>query len=169
MKPDIKNMTKGLWKAAILSFLFSARLFGQQASTEQVLTLQVLEINKIGINNNAVTLIIDQASLENGMPVPAVNEEGVLVWITNGENKKITVASNNPSPRFLVKLVALDVPSSAGVGSPEVILTDNATKDFVIGVSKTTGRCKIKFTAAAKISDGIGSETYIITYTITGS
>ncbi|MEK9139255.1 MAG: hypothetical protein AAB393_19215 [Bacteroidota bacterium] len=169
MKAGIKNMAARWWKATLLSFLFSARLIGQQASTDQVLTLQVLEINKIGINNTAVTLIIDQASLEDGKAIPAVNEEGVLMWITNGENKKITVASNNPSPRFLIKLVALDVPNSAGVAGPEVVLSDNTTKDMVIGVSKTIGRCKVKFTASAKIGDGVGSETYIITYTITGS
>jgi hypothetical protein len=66
-------------------------------------------------------------------------------------------------------MLALDVSNSAGVPVPEVILSDNTTKDLVIGVSRASGRCKIKFTAAAKISDGIGSETYIITYTISGS
>ena len=169
MKPTMKDMMTGSLRAIMLSFLFSVRLLGQQASTDQVLTLQVLEINKIGINNNAVALIIDQASLEDGTPVPATNEDGVLVWITNGDNKKITVASNNPSPRFLIKVVALDVATSAGVAAPEVILSDNTTKDLVTGVSRVSGRCKIKYTAAAKISDGIGSETHIITFTITGS
>jgi len=153
----------------LLSLLVSAQLPGQESSTEQTLTLQVLEINKIGINKNAMTLVIDQASLETGAPLPAVNEESMLVWITNGENKKITVASNNPTPRFLVEMVALEVPSSAGTPTPEIVLSDNTTKDLVVGISKASGKCRIKLTASAKISDGVGTETHIITYTITGS
>ncbi len=153
----------------LLSLLIAAQLQAQETSTEQTLTLQVLEINKIGINKNAITLVIDQASLETGLPLPAVNEEGMLVWITNGDNKKITVASNNPTPRYLVKMVALEVPTEAGTPAPEIILSDNTTKDLVVGISKASAQCKIKLTASAQISDGIGTETHIITYTITGS
>jgi len=153
----------------VLSLLIAAQLEAQESSTEQTLTLQVLEINKIGISKNAITMVIDQASLETGLPTPAVNEDGMLVWITNGDNKKITVASNNPMPRFVVKMVALDIPSEAGTPAPEVVLSDNTTKDLVVGISKASGKCKIKLTASAQISDGIGTETHIITYTITGS
>jgi hypothetical protein len=162
-------MAKGCFGMMLMSLLIAAQLQAQETSTEQTLTLQVLEINKIGINKNAITLVIDQASLETGLPLPAENEDGMLVWITNGENKKITVASNNPTPRFLVKMAALEVSSQAGTPAPEVILSDNTTKDLIVGISKTSGKCKIKLTASAQISDGVGTETHVITYTITGS
>jgi hypothetical protein len=140
----------------------------QEANTSQILTLQVIETNRIDISQKSLTLVIDQASLESGAPVEAVNENGVLVWITNGENKKVTVASNNPSPKFLVKMRALDITGGSGVAAADALLNDNTTKDLISGISKSFGRCKIHIAASAKVSDGIGTETYTIAYTITG-
>jgi hypothetical protein len=151
-----------------LTLLMMASAFGQDASTSQTVTLQVFETNKIDISQRALTLVINQASLETGAPIEAANEDGNLIWITNGENKKITVASNNAAPRFLVKVSALDVAGTSGVPAPEVPLNDNTTKDFVVGVSRTWGKCKIRFVASAKVSDGIGVDTHVVTYTITG-
>lgn len=151
-----------------LTLLMMASAFGQEASTSQTVTLQVFETNKIDVSQRALTLIINQASLETGAPIEAANEDGNLIWITNGENKKITVASNNAAPRFLVKVSALDVAGTSGVAAPEVPLNDNTTKDFVVGVSRTWGKCKIRFVASAKVSDGIGVDTHVVTYTITG-
>lgn len=169
MKPPVKHAVAGSLRVTLFNFLLYARLVGQQSSTDQLLTVQVLEINKITTNNGAVALVIDRSSLQSGMPAQAINETGTLVWVTNGDNKKITVVSSNSSPRFVVKIVALDVSESAGVPAPEAILSDNTTKDLVLGVSKSAGRCKIRFTASGTLSDGVGIETYIITYTITGS
>jgi len=148
--------------------LAGSAAWAQDASTSQTLTLQVFETNRIDISQRALTLVINQASLETGSPVEASNEDENLVWMTNGENKKITVASNNASPRFQVKMQALDINGSTGVASPEVILSDNNTKDLVLGVTRSSGKCKIRFVASAKVSDGIGTETHVITYTITG-
>jgi len=153
---------------AVLSLLSATSAFGQQATTTQTLTLQVFETNKIDISQRALSLVINQASLETGAPIEAANEDGNLIWITNGENKKITVASNNAAPRFLVKVNALDISGTSGVAAPEVTLNDNTTKDFVVGVSRSWGKCKIRFVASAKVADGIGTETHLVTYTITG-
>jgi hypothetical protein len=163
-----QHIATAVRRLAVLSLLAVASAFGQEASTNQTLTLQVFETNKIDINQRAVTLVINQASLETGSPIEATNEDGNLIWITNGENKKITVASNNAAPRFLVKVNALDITGSSGVAAPEVTLNDNTTKDFVVGVSRTWGKCKIRFVASAKVADGVGTETHLITYTITG-
>ena len=154
---------------AAMSLLAVASAFGQEASTSQTLTLQVFETNRIDVTQRALSLIINQASLETGMPIEAVNEDGSLIWITNGENKKITVASNNASPRFLVKMNALDITGSSGVAAPEVSLNDNTTKDLVVGVTRSWGKCKIRFTASAKLADGTGTDSHVIIYTITGS
>jgi len=165
---DQKHIAIRVSVIAGLAILSTALSFGQPASTSQTLTLQVFETNMIDISQRAVTMVINQASLETGAPIEAVNEDGSLIWITNGENKKITVASNNASPRFLVKVGALDISGSTGVASPEVTLNDNTIKDLVVGVTRSWGKCKIRFVASAKISDGIGTETHAITYTITG-
>ena len=158
-----------LWIAAALGLLTVSSAFGQESSISQTLTLQVFETNRIDISQRAVMMVINQASLETGSPVEAVNEDGSLTWITNGDNKKITVASNNAAPRFLVKMQALDITGSTGVAAPEIRLNDNTTKDLVMGVTRSSGKCKIRFTASSKVSDGIGTDTHVITYTITGS
>jgi len=156
-------------KVIALVWFAAASAVGQEASTSQTLTLQVFETNKIDVSQKALTLVISQASLETGAPVEAINEDGNLIWLTNGENKKITVVSNNASPRFLVKVNALDITGSTGVAAPEVSLNDNTIKDLIVGVTRSWGKCKTRFVASAKVSDGTGTESHVITYTITGS
>jgi hypothetical protein len=168
MKTNHEHIALRVLIVAALGILTVIPAFGQGASTSQTLTLQVFETNMIDISQRSVTMVINQASLETGGPVEAVNEDGNLTWITNGDNKKITVASNNTTPRFLVKVHALDVTGSTGVAAPEITLTDNTTRDLVMGVTRSYGKCKVRFVASAKVSDGIGSETHVITYTITG-
>jgi len=165
---DQKHIAIRIWIVAGFAILSTALSFAQPASTNQTLTLQVFETNMIDVSQRAVTMVINQASLETGAPIESVNEDGNLIWITNGDNKKITVATNNASPRFLVKVSALDIAGSSGTAAPEVTLNDNTTKDLVVGVTRSWGKCKIRFVASAKISDGIGTETHAITYTITG-
>jgi hypothetical protein len=158
-----------MWGAAALVLLtLSSAVAQEQANTSQILTLQVVETNRIDISQKSLTLVINQASLESGSPVEAVNEDGMLVWLTNGENKKVTVASNNPSPRFLVKMRALDITGGSGSAAADAILNDNTTKDLITGISKSFGRSKVHMAASATVSNGVGTETYTITYTITG-
>ena len=168
MKNYYKNIAIRFWIAGALGFFSVTSASGQDASANQTLTLQVFEANKIDISQRALTLVINQASLETGNPVEAVNEDGNLVWLTNGENKKITVATNNAVPRFLVKVHALDITGSSGVAAPEIILSDNTTRDLVVGVTRSWGKCKIRFVASSRVSDGVGTETHLISYTITG-
>ncbi|MGA3245632.1 MAG: hypothetical protein ABSE41_13515 [Bacteroidota bacterium] len=169
MKRNHKHIALKIWITAAFGILTAGSAFAQDASTSQTLTLQVFETNRIDISQRAVTMVINQASLETGNPVEAVNEDGNLTWITNGDNKKITVASNNSAPRYLVKVHALDITGSTGVAAPEITMNDNTTRDLVMGVTRSYGKCKIRFVASAKVSDGIGTETHVITYTITGS
>jgi len=169
MKPLINHTTYIFCLALALGALTALPVFAQDASTSQTLTLQVFETNRIDVSQRAVSMVINQASLETGSPVEAVNEDGSLTWLTNGDNKKITVATNNAAPRFLVKVHALDITGSTGVAAPEITLNDNTNRDLVMGVTRSYGKCKIRFVASAKVSDGIGSETHVITYTITGS
>ena len=132
MKRVRSHMTREIWGAVALVLLtLSSTVAQEQANTSQILTLQVVESNRIDISQKSLTLVINQASLESGSPVEAANEDGVLVWITNGENKKVTVASNNPSPRFLVKMRALDISGGSGTAAADALLNDNTTNNLV--------------------------------------
>jgi hypothetical protein len=169
MKRVRKYVIREMLGALVLVLLtLSTAVAQEQANTSQILTLQVVETNRIDISQKSLTLVINQASLESGSPVEAVNEDGMLVWLTNGENKKVTVASNNPSPRFLVKMRALDITGGSGSAAADAILNDNTTKDLITGISKSFGRSKVHMAASATVGNGVGTETYTITYTITG-
>lgn len=164
---------KTLLKAVLVLVLFWAsspgRAVAQGVSARQTVTLEVLELNKIDVNLTSLTLIIQDADVQAGAPLPVTNTDGTLIWMTNGENKKITVASSNAAPRFNLSLAAVNVPQFAGTSVPEVALNNAQTKDLIVGVSKTVGRCQIRFTALTQVGAGVGRETYVITYTITGS
>lgn len=170
MKRVRLHMAWEMWGAVALVLLtLSTAVAQEQANTtSQVLTLQVVETNRIDISQKSLTLVINQASLESGSPVEAVNEDGVLVWLTNGENKKVTVASNNPSPRFLVTMRAMDITGGSGTAAADAVLNDNTTKDLITGLSKSFGKSKVHLAASATVGNGVGTETYTITYTITG-
>lgn len=173
MKTMKRNTILKRIPTVLLLALFGAMTPGtveaQGVSARQTVTLEVQELNRIDINLNALTLIIQEANVQSGVPIPATNSDAALFWMTNGENKKITVASSNAAPRFNLSLMAVDVQQSAGVSLPEIPLNDAQTKDFIIGVSRTIGRCQIRYTASTQIGAGVGRETYVITYTITGS
>jgi hypothetical protein len=170
MKPNpiLKRIPAVLLLALLLGVMSPRTIEAQVVSARQIITLEVHELNVIDVNMEALTLTIHEADVRAGVPLPAINSDGALFWMTNGENKKITVASNNAAPRFTLKLLAVDIQQSAGVLLPEISLNDAQTKDFIVGVSRTTGRCQIRYTASTQISAGVGRETYIITYTITG-
>lgn len=165
----INNLSPALFLLALLWGISPLRVAAQGVSARQTVTLEVLELNKIDVNLTSLTLIIQEADVQAGVTVPVTNTDGALIWMTNGENKKITVASSNAAPRFNLALAAVNVPQSAGTPVPELALNDAQTKDFIVGVSKTVGRCQIRLTASTQIGAGVGRETYVITYTITGS
>jgi hypothetical protein len=141
----------------------------QSSSTRQILTLQVVELNKIGLIGSNFTLIVNSVDPKTLDFIPAVNTSTTLVWTSNGENKKITVASNSASPRFPLKLIPQKVTPATGLLSNEVKFSDNATHDLIVGLGKSAGRCEIQFAVTAGPEHGIGLETHVITFTITGS
>lgn len=168
VKARYQHIAKGFWRLLFFGVIFSQFVRAQGVSTQQVITLQVMELNKITVNLNTVHLLIDQASFEQGQPLPAENSAGTLVWTTNGDNKKITVSSNQASPRFTLKLLA-QPENNADIAAPEITLNDNTIHDLVTGVSRRSGKCRIRLNASATLSDGVGTENHVITYTITSS
>ena len=138
----------------------------QDRTTTQLVMLQVREINKIGLVGGAVTLQVGSAGGDR--LEPSTDASTRLLWTSNGDNRKIAVASNVTSPRFVLRIQAEQINPGSGVAEPEVTLSDNEPHDLILGVRRTAGGCTLKFTAAAEPEEGIGSESHLITYTITG-
>lgn len=166
----IQKLMYTILTGGILLLLFSPMpTEAQQISTQQTITLRVEEMNKVSINLPTIQLIISQSQGNSTDTISVVNTDGLLSWATNGDNKKITVTSDRPSSRFILKLAAQNTSTDAGTAMPEVFLNDNQPHDLVVGVSKTSGRCYLRVTGSTTLNAGVGTESYILTYTITNS
>ncbi len=151
--------------ALIFVLSIPGALSAQSASAQQNLILHVNELNKIDLTNPSVYLVIEQVP-EQGETVTASNADGSLLWTTNGENRKITVTSNQTSSKFTLKVMAENISRRAGTAGPEITLNDQQDHNFILGVSRTAGSCILRLTAISSLSEGITSETRVLTYTI---
>ncbi len=169
MNRKSQNIAKTIAKVlASLTFVV-ASLCAQHSTAKQVLTLQVLELNKIDLVGTNLTLTVDAGDPSDLFQKPAVNTNTTLVWTSNGGTKKITVATSNSSSKFALKVSALDVSPGAGLTTAEVSFSDDATRDLIVGVGKSAGKCQLRFTAVANEKQSIGADAHVITFTITSS
>lgn len=169
MKTQILNIAKKLSKASAAVILLAASVYAQGSSTQQMLILRVMELNKLGLIGGSLKLTIDKVDATQFSPAPVVNANTTLLWTSNGENKKITVASNNKNPRYGLRVASQGISPGAGVASPEVSFSDTKNHDFIVSVNRSAGKCVVQFTAAADVAKGVGFDTHLITFTITGS
>ena len=169
MKWNLKNRVLDIVIViAITGILVTQLAYSQQAKSAQVVMLSVLELNKIDLVGGSLTLQINAINDNAVQPNAAVDASTKLLWTSNGNARKIAVASNIASPRFILRIEAEKSGSGAGRAEPEVTLSDNSPRDLILGVERSAGSCKLKFTAMAEVGQGIGSESHLITYTITG-
>jgi hypothetical protein len=168
MKSYSQNRILNVVFAVALCVLFSPRMHAQGGQATQVVMLQVLELSKIDLIGGSIKLQIDGASENAFEPDPSIDVSTKLLWTSNGENRKITVGSDNASPRFTLRVAAESISPGAGLAAPEVMLSSNEPHDLILGVRRSAGSCKLKFTALASAEEGIGSESHLVTYTITG-
>jgi len=169
MKTQILYIAKKTAKTLVAVLAMASGLYAQGSSTQQSLILRVMELNKLGLIGGSLKLTIDKLYADQFAPAPVVNANTTLLWTSNGENKKITVASNNNNPRYALRVAPQEMSPGAGVAAPEVSFSDNKNHDFIVGVNRSAGKCVIQFTAAADVAKGIGSDTHVITFTITSS
>lgn len=166
---NILNIANKISKVLACLILAAASLQAQGSTTKQVLTLQVMELNKIDLVGGSLALVINNVDPNDLYPLPSANTKTTLVWTSNGESKKITVARNGTSPKYSLRVVAENITSRTGLAASEVTFSDYSTHDLIVGVSKSSGRCVIRFTAVASVEQGTGLDMHVITFTITSS
>ncbi len=155
-------------KLLLFFLLVLQRVAAQDATATQTVMLQVQELNKIDLVGGSLTLQINRIDDAARGPNPAVDVSTKLLWTSNGESRKIAVASDVTSSRFVLKIQAERLSPGSGVAKPEVTLSDNEPHDLILGVQRAAGSCTLKFTALANAAEGTGLESHLITYTITG-
>lgn len=169
MKTQKLYRAKKISKTLVAVLMMAAGLHAQGSSAQQSLILRVMELNKLDLIGGSLKLTIDKIHADQFAPTPAVNANTTLVWTSNGENKKITVASSNTNPRYALRAAPQEMSPGAGKATPVVSFLDNKNHDFIVGVNRSAGKCVIQFTAAADVKQGIGIDTHVITFTITSS
>lgn len=138
-----------------------------QNSVNHTVTVQVAAINEIAITGGNITLTINTATAGSEPDEKVDNSTCDLLWTTTETSKKITVATDQVSPTFDLRVKPKFVTGGTGILG-EVSLTTSA-QDFVTDVATTTGSCDIQYKAVATASDGTGSEVHTVTYTLTDS
>lgn len=158
-KPNIANKV-----SIVLACLFlTAGSLKAQGLTNQVLTLQVVELNKIDVVG---AFIVNGVGPENFRPASPKNVKSVLVWTSNGDNKKIAVSRCGPSSDSL-RVITEEVSVTAGAASKETWVSGNTSRDLIVRLSKSAGSCTIRMLPTSR--DGKETSTVInnVTFTIT--
>lgn len=157
MKPT-RNILKALWIGSLLLVGGTTSAAGQ-GSSRQVLTLQVVELNKLYLPSLWIQPFQHSDSI--------APHQFHLDWICNGEEKKITVAKKTPGGSLLLRANVLSASGDVVESSVEIRVS-NSPVDLLIGLSRSAGRCIIQYrfqekeAATADFADAI-------LYTITGS
>lgn len=137
----------------------------QPGSSAHTVRVTVATINNLAVSSGTVSMTISSANVTVGQDLmgPVIDAATNLQWGINSSSKKVTVATNLAAPKFTLKVLALT--PSPGTAT-EVTLSTIAT-DFLIGLGKSSGTTPLQYTGTALASSGSGTDTHLVTYTIT--
>lgn len=149
----------------ILLFGFSAQMEAQVYGTSShTVTVTVATINVVQVSSGSVSLSIIGAGVPAGQDqMTAVDQTTNLLWGVNSSTKKITVSTNLAAPTFTLNVLALN--PTQGTAAPEVTLSTVAT-DFLLNIGRSSGTCTLRYTGIALASQGMGTDTHTITFTV---
>jgi hypothetical protein len=141
-----------------------------QAQVSHSATVTVAPIAVVGVSSGTVSLSINGAGVVAGVDQMTVtNQSTTLSWGANTSTAKIAVKTNLNPQKYALQVQAINitgVPSSSGVTAPVVALA-TTSKDFMTGIGLMRGTCNLLYTGIALASQGIGSDSHTITFTIT--
>lgn len=133
-----------------------------QVSDNHDVRVCVQPFSSIAVRGEQLPLVMSG----DGEGVEAVSDAAGLglYWMTNQENQKITVVSTLDSPRYDLRVEAVNVEGGVPTGA---VLLDTTTKDLVVGLSRGTGSCNLRFTASANRLPEPDVDVHVVSYTIT--
>lgn len=136
----------------------------QFASANHAVTVQVSAITVLQVSAGSVNLNIASSSAVAGQDMMSVTDQSTtLLWGTNSSARKVTVSSSLTTPTFTLK--ALAVNPTQGSPAAEATLTSTPV-DFMLNIGRSLGSCLIRYTGIALASQGTGTDSHTITFTI---
>ena len=147
--------------AVILVEAASGQTFGTDAHTVRV---SILPIASVNLSVGAVSLDLANGTIIPGQDQMAITDEStILSWGINSANRKITASTSLSAPLFQLKMAALS--PTRGTPAPEFVVSTVA-QDVLLDVGKSTGTCAIRYTGTALASQGPGTDSHVITFTV---
>lgn len=150
----------------IISICLMAAMSLASNHAQVQVTLETTAINELSISGGNVTLTIDTATA-GYEPNAALDylSPCLLNWTTNETNKKITVSTGLANRKFALYLTSQNIPGGNYYGPTQLGTT---AKDYIYGISNTTGSCDLQYLAMATVTQGTGTDTHTsITFTLT--
>lgn len=92
------------------------------------------------------------------------DQTSTLSWGTNSSSKKITVSTDLSSPKYTLQIEAVS-PTAGVAASPATLSTVAA--DLITGIGRSMGSCSLRYTVIALASQGTGTDSHTITFTVT--
>jgi len=160
------NMKKAVTVILTMALVLGVYGVAHAANTAtQLVSFEVAAINEISVSGNPNTLVIN-AALPGSNPTPATDSSTTYAITTNGTNKMITAAIDEPMPTGLTLKVNLEAPSGGESASDEILSTTAAS--VVKGISKVaasglTITYTLEATAEAEVSSGQRTVTFTLT------
>lgn len=159
MKTTNYILPRVLGRTLLLTLLLSSALFSQPSKTNQVITLQVVELNALSVSTQYVSLASRAFDRESKAAIQ-------LIWTSNGEDRKITVARRSTEPGWPLLIVIKNTDES--VVEKGLELNDTTTLDLFRGLSRSAGSRVIEFSVGTVMDQIANTDFQSIIYTITG-
>lgn len=133
-------------------------------SANHAITVVVNTITMVSVSSGTVSMTITGTGVLAGQDqMTATNSATSLLWGVNSSLKKITAQTNLAAPLFAMKLLA--VSPTAGTAAPEITLSTIAA-DLLTDIGRSKGSCTLQYTGVALASQGTGTDSHTITFTV---
>ena len=128
-------------------------------------TVQVSTITSVSVTVGSLSMTVTGAGVPAGQDqMTTTNTSSQLRWGINSSTRKITAQTNLASPLFSLLLLA--VSPTQGTAAPEATLSTTA-QDIMLNVGRSLGTCTLQYTGVALASEGTGTDSHTITFTVT--
>ncbi len=141
----------------------SSQVYG---TATNIITVNVQPITVLQVSATILDFAFSAANAVAGQDAMVLTDQSsTLAWGTNSNTlNKITVSTNLASPKYVLQVEAVN-PTSGG--SAGVVTVSTSPKDLVTTVARTMGTCSLLYTVTALASQGMGTDSHTITFTIT--
>ena len=161
MKSIFHNTPISLFQIVLFSVIFYSLSFSQASHT---VTVVVQPVSLIQVNVGTINLNMTGANAIAGQDQMSVSDQScTLLWGTNSSLQKISISTNLATPLFTIKVEALS--PSTGNANPEFTLSSIA-QDLILDIGRSSGSSNIRYTGVALASQGTGTDSHVITFTI---